>query len=226
MGITVENIIAFMSVLSWKKIAQFFIFVAIVGTAYITWDNKSYVYSLLKIGIRADADNTLTIKLSPSIIAHIDTTVEKTKYIIGGIQIVSVDFRKNTRGNIYFSFSDLVLKSSAENYSRTMITDVPLFTDSELVNQKIIELINGEFVCYKFKDTIAYNIFPKAADTITTVCAVSIPPYYGRFSGYMNIYLTHEPTSDDLVFLKQLSREISLKIYTIDINKTIKYKAF
>jgi hypothetical protein len=165
-----------------------------------------------------ETSTPLIIRVSTKTKEFIDSSVNVANGSVSGIQIVNVDFRKNTRSTAYFHYVSKVLKEDSERYISNKLVDTPLFNDSEINNQRLINLINGEFVCTDFDNTMAATIFPNASRDVEIVCSVSIPPYYGRFSGYMNVYLSRQPTPTDLIYIKQLSRDISLRVFEIDIN--------
>ncbi len=223
MDVKVSSVNSLLKTLSWNKILQVFALILILGLAWGFWENRTTIYNSLRVTVRVETQNPLVLNLTGGSVFVLDDTVGKMKYLIGGLQVVNVDFKKNIRSTSYFAFSDINLKTSFANFQASRIAEVPLFTDTELNNQRVIDLINGEFICSDFKDTQDMKYFPRAADSITTVCSISIPPYYGRFSGYMNIYLIKKPTIDEISIIRQISRDISLKIYEKDVDKSAKY---
>lgn len=223
MDVKVSSVAGFLKELSWNKIIQTTVLLLILGIAWGFWENRTTIYNSLKVTVRMESQDPLILNLSAGTLFSLDDTTTKMKNLIGGIQVVNVDFKKNNRSTAYFSFSDINLKTSYANFQASKISETPLFTDNEINNQRIIDLINGEFICNDFKDTYTIKAFPRAGDTITTICSISIPPYYGRFSGYMNLYLVKKPTSDEISVIRQISRDISLKIYETDVDKSNKY---
>jgi hypothetical protein len=223
MAVNISTLAELIDSLTWTKIIQTTILILILGISWGLWENRATIYNSLKVTARIETDNALVLNLSNTTIFLLDDTTAKMKSLIGGMQVVNVDFKKNSRSSSYFAFSDINLKTAFANYQASKIADVPLFTDSEVNNQRIINLINGEFICNDFKDTMAIKAIPRAADTITTICAISIPPYYGRFSGYMNIYLLRKPTVDETTAIRQIARDVSLKIYETDVDKSNRY---
>lgn len=214
-----KSIIELLKALTWQKTVQAVILILILGITYGFWENRITVYNSWKIGARVESDSPVTMNLSPSTILLLDDTVNRMRDIIGGIQVVNVNFKKNSRSAAYFAISDNALREAYFNFESKRTAPTQLFTTNEVINQKLINLINGEFVCNDFKDTHAMKTMPGAANSIYMVCALSIPPYYGRFSGYINIYLTKKPTEDDLATIRQVSRDISFHIYETDIDK-------
>ena len=216
----IKNLTDFIKLLSWQKIIQTFVFIAILIAAWGMWENRVVIYNSVRVSAKVETNEPLYITLSQDSISYIEEIAKKSNSRIAGVQIVSVNFRKNTRITSYFSISEPILKSDYDTFLRNKITDTPLFVENETNNQILINLINGEFICSDFKDTIAVKLFPNAQSKILTICSVSIPPYYGRFSGYMNMYLYKKLSADDVIFIKQLSRDISLRIYENDIDKS------
>ena len=223
MDVSATSVKSLLAVLSWNKLIQLFVFLIIVGLAWGFWENRTTIYNSLKVTVRVETSDPLILSLSSGTLFSLDDTVLKMKGLIGGLQVVNVDFKKNNRSTAYFAFSDINLKTSYANFQASKISETPLFTDDETNNQRIIDLINGEFICADFKATYAIKAFPRAGDSIPTICSISIPPYYGRFSGYMNLYLVKKPTPDEISLIRQLSRDISLRIYETDVDKSSKY---
>lgn len=223
MDVKVENITGLLKILTWQKIIQATITIFVLGAAYGFWENRVIVYNSLKVGARVEVDESLILNLSNPTIVMLDETVGRLKATVGGISVTNVNFKKNTRSTAYFSIVDPALKAAYASFQSNRISDTVLFNDNEMNNQRMINLINGEFVCNDFKDTIAFKNLPGAASSIVTICSISIPPYYGRFSGYMTIYLTKKPSSDELTIVRQVARDISLRIYETDVDKSSKY---
>lgn len=216
-----KDIIEAMSFLSWQRIFQLFVLVMIIGITVASWENRSTIYNSIKVGAKVETNAPLIMTLSSGSLNRIDEAVHSSR-LIGGMQVVNVNFKKNTTSTAYFSFNNDAIKVAYSNYIGNKSYDSPLFTNSEATNQRIIDLINGDFGCIQFKDSQQYKEFPAASPDIVKVCSISIPPYYGRFSGYMNIYLTREPSSEELSGIKMVAREISLKIYETDVDRANK----
>lgn len=220
----VKNITSLLKILTWQKIVQATILVVILGISYGFWENRVTIYNSLRVGARVEVEQPIVIVLSESTTRVLDESLQKTKGMISGIQVINVDFKKNTRSTAFFISSDPILRKELEDFMARKVTDTALFNSSEVNNQKIINLINGEFICNEFKDTVAGKIIPRAQDTISVVCSISIPPYYGRFSGYLNLYLSKKPSPEEISIIRQIARDLSLRIYETDVDKSSKYK--
>jgi len=213
-----ENIVALLNALSWSKMIQAFIFLIMIGLAYGLWENRAIVYNSLKITAQVEISEPVVLNITPDTSNLIDTAVNKAKDKIAAIQIINVDFKKNVRYVAYSAISNDNFERAYKQYEQQKISHLPLFSDKEFENQLIINLINGDFVCVDYKKSLGYTMFYKSTTEINTVCSISIPPYYGRFSGYINIYLFNSPTENDIISAKQLLRDISFRIYEVDMS--------
>ncbi len=145
--------------------------------------------------------------------ARIINIVEKTD-IIEGIIIVDVDLQRNTRHSIFVSIKDKDIQDLYDKFVNGSVTfEVPFFTGEDVDDQRLIRVMNHEFVCGPFKDTIVYRYAPTASNRIKVVCAISVPPSYGTFKGIVGIYLKVEPTDtqkDQIrIYIKEISDDVS-----------------
>jgi hypothetical protein len=142
----------------------------------------------------------------------IQNLVDKDDKIVA-VQVVTINFQKNLRLDTFSSMDNPRLQAIYEKVNNNRLVDVPLFNESSKNNNRILNLINGEFVCVPFTDHAAYGYAPEAAQFIGHVCSVGIPPSYGNFTGILNIYLRAEPTKEERQQLFLLARSLSLRIY-------------
>ncbi len=222
MAIRLNSIKDLINSLSWQKIFQALVLILILLGGWGFWENRITIYNSIKVGARVETDDPLVINVSSTTKAQFNLALEKSKDLVAGLQIISVNFKRNNRSTSYFAFNDRDLKLAYEHFAETRIAETPLFTDSVINNQRIINLINGDFVCYDYKDTPAFKLYAQSLKNVTTVCSISIPPYYGRFTGYLNIYLTRKPENEEFVLVKQLARDMALRVYETDIDRSSK----
>jgi hypothetical protein len=154
--------------------------------------------------------------LSKHVTDQIDSAVGRSELIVG-IQITFVDFQRNVRVVAYSNIDNPQLKELYNKFSINSISDVPLFNEDEKNNRRLVELINGEFVCYPFKDTLAGKLVPEAERHISVLCANGIPPRYSKFTGIVSIYLSREPTIEELDQVRTLSKMLGTEVYDHDL---------
>lgn len=141
----------------------------------------------------------------------IDSTVAKNNDIVG-IQVVKVDLAKNIRYIAYTSLKGQAVEKLYNTFVTNRVSrEVPAFTGKDYQDSRIISIINHEFICYPFRETLSYEFIPELDKYITTVCATTIPPYSGKFEGFIAIFLKTEPspTVKDLMRIEaiRLSKE-------------------
>lgn len=133
---------------------------------------------------------------------------------IAGIQIVEVDLQKNTRFIRYTSIRDPEISKQYNSFILNQITrEVPVFTGKENQDSRLISIINHEYICYPFTDTITYEFMPDLSKHIKTVCSTTIPAFRGKFSGFVAVFLKKEPTDHEKDVIRIESTKLSIEIY-------------
>jgi hypothetical protein len=206
----------FLDVLSWKKIAQLsvFIFIVVFGWATFELRESIYTYVTTESLFKSGKLPILSI-LSKKTTTEIDSTVAQSSLIVG-ISVINVDFQRNLKTIVYVSIDD---KKFKEEYSSSYgsLATLPLFDTDVLNNKRLIGVINGEFVCHDYSETIQAQAAPSTKKYVSSVCISGIPPYYGVFNGIVNIYLSRQPTSEEIDQIRAISRNISVLVYDTDI---------
>jgi hypothetical protein len=194
-----------------------------VEKSKISWA-KSIVFSLLLlfliigyvyIHFRFISDSSFGLKkIVPSQIQEtIDSVVERTPVIVG-VQVVKVDLQKNVRYILYTSIKDPAVKKVYSNFILDNITvEVPVFTKNKVQNERMLAVINHEYICYPFVDTVSYELAPAMAKYITTVCSTTIPVESGKFSGFIAVFLSREPTDTEKDLIRIESILMSQRAY-------------
>ncbi|WP_407307867.1 hypothetical protein [Acinetobacter sp.] len=132
-----------------------------------------------------------------------------------GVNITAASFQHNTRTNVFFfSKIDEINKTSANGPSV-----IPLFNANAHQNERVVRLINGEFICYLTRDTAFGQLHPVLLTHSPIMCSISIPPGFGDFVGWINIHLSEVPTPIQLQTMRKFTEELSSSIYTRDVLK-------
>lgn len=210
----IDGMHAFLDILSWKKIFQLAAFLFVLTLAWGTYEMRESIYNYVNQS-KISRNASIVQKLSKKSISEVDTAEQKSDLIVA-IQIVVIDFQRNVRTPIYTSTANIALKELYERFVDTSITDIPLFSGDIVNNKQLVELINGEFTCYPFSDTIVAKLLPESGKYIHTACAVGIPPYYGKFSGAVLVFLKRQPTVDEVDQIRGMAKTLSSNIYERD----------
>lgn len=141
------------------------------------------------------------------------------------ITVYTTNLRINQRDSVFYYTSDaaldLIMRRQLERHGPSQA----IFTASEKSNSQIVSVLNGEFACQKFKDTSAAARMPEAVPNMPYFCLVSMPPYYGEFSGYISFGLRRIPTPIELGDLKLEAVKLSTDIYFKAIAKNRRHQS-
>ena len=216
---TVSNIQKFLSVLTWKKLVQLSAFICVIGLTWATYENREIIYGYANQK-RIDPNTPHVRELSKKTIDELSGAVERSELIVG-IQIVLADFQKNQRVVIYtYIDNDAVeLKKIWSRVSNTSISNLPLFSENVDDNKHLVALINGEFLCRPFGDTVSARAAPDAEQYVKMTCSNGIPASYGRFTGLIVVYLKRLPKADEYDQIRSLARTMATTIFERDLNK-------
>jgi len=194
-----------------KIIIRFLIVFLLLDFGIFILTSKNFTNKLQSNGIHFSQG-----QISKKAIDDIDSAVSKYDLIIG-IQITQVDFQKNVRHILYTSIDDKDLEKIYNEFLKDSIGDVPLFNGDAENDERLARIINGEFVCRPFPKTLPGRLMPSASKYVDTVCAVSIPPSYGRIVGIVTVYIKRTPTEIELDQIRYLSQNLADLVYK-DIN--------
>lgn len=152
-----------------------------------------------------------TPELTQHTIQEIDALGNSSNNIVA-IQVVKVDLTINTRNLVYMYLKDAYLKNIYNTWLVTRLSpDYPVFNRDTADNKRLVRLINHEFICTPYNETLTYRLYPETGKYVSTMCAMSIPPSYGKFVGIIGVMLRN-PVSD----AEKSALEASLKRITTD----------
>lgn len=195
--------------LSWVKIAELLVLLTVLITALVFYENRQTVYD--SIGANSLSDHQPGIKISERSAAEMTDLVTRSSVILG-FQVIEVNFVKNTRRTVFVNIEDAMLKKAFDVYYKTKLTDAPAVTAIEHDNKRLVRLVNGEFVCVPYKDTIG-QVLVGGGDNIGTACSYAVPPIYGKFRGYVTAFLAKGLTNPEQAQIKVVLQNLSMNIY-------------
>ncbi len=195
--------------LNWVKLAELSVLIVILIVGVAFYENRQYIYEsvgansltgyypMLRVGEKSREEMTEIVNRSPAIL---------------GLQVVEVNFVKNERKTLFFESDDPQLKKLFDKYFSTKITDPPALSSIEQDNSRVVRIVNGEFVCLPYKDTIAYTMIGPS-DNVGQVCSIAVPPIYGKFRGYITAFVARDLRPAELSQVKFVLQNISLNIF-------------
>lgn len=203
--------------LTFPQIFKVAVVTLLIISGYVIWENRQPLYE----GIRANSTvrTMLHRPVSPNTISTIRALLEKPSSIIA-VELVAVDFNTNTYAPVLFDTTSPQLSSIVSTHELNKISPQPFFVvGNEPNNTRNVGLINGDFLCYTYDELIKFTRFPSITPYANYVCSISVPPYPGYFSGYINVYVTHTPSSIEISDIRSAVRKLSIEIYDNEFGK-------
>lgn len=195
--------------LSWVKIAELSVLLILLSLGLAFYENRQAVYD--SVGANSLSEHAPNIKISERSSKEMTELVNRSPVILG-LQVIEVDFVKNSRRTVFVNIDDQILNKAFETYFKTKLTDAPAITLIEHDNKRLVRLVNGEFVCLPYKDTIG-QVLVGGGDSIGAVCSLAVPPIYGKFRGYITAFLSKTATISEQQQIKIALQNLSMNIY-------------
>jgi len=199
---------AFMASLTWMKIAQLVVLFLVMALAWITYETRE---DLVRYIFSQQEHNIPLKKLSAKTTEELKAAIGKNDLVVA-VAVNVINFKTNSRYVIFSYSPDKDLTNVYNRYNMENL-EQPLFTNNPEHNKRIIELINGEFVCHKYINTIGSVDLPDTRNYIDTVCANGVPPYYGKIIGVVSIFTKREPIPEEVDQIRVLTRNLAILIY-------------
>jgi hypothetical protein len=203
----------------WKIATIILAVVASISVATLGWQLRQPIIRQIT-GKKVNLDNARSPNPGKESQADLIKYVN-SKNAIMGINIVKVDFKLNTRSTTFRYYKDEAVTQAWNDFIARNV-QVDLFGKNELINQRIVNLINGQFSCAPVEETSAGMVIPTIREHATTVCLAPIPPGYGDFIGFINVFLRQPPSLADIKDVETETRKLSLDMYERDIVKSNK----
>lgn len=199
-----------MNFLSWKRLCILLLSLIsfVVLVLFTQYDNFSFHKRIPTAG-----DNIKLLNVSRNTRMKIHTLINKSDLVIG-VKILTLNFQRNVRVDTYTEIDNPDVQKMYDKFINNRVYDVPIFTDSTISNNRILHIINGEFTCTPFKESLSYKLVPAAAPYIDTICTIGIPPYNNDVSGMISIYFKRVPIPEEQAQVFQIMRDLALTIYT------------
>lgn len=194
--------------LSWRMTILYIatLFFAVVG--YTAYEMRDHVLSPLLRGPQQNA--SMTFSTSKGTEREIQEAMKDLPWV-AGVAVMSADLRLNEARTILFV-------PRSEEFSQLSIKKYPIFSNLEESNIAAISLINGEFSCGSYAKTPISALAPRS--DVKSVCRISIPSYYGYFSGFITIFLDADPDETQREQIKLVFSSVSISIYFKDVLST------
>jgi hypothetical protein len=208
----IENLPKIMRAMTLGRVMATAFLAVVFVLCYILWDGRQLIVDKVMV-------SGITKRSGASIVAMEETraevirAVERSPLIIG-VQLVNVNFSANTRSTAFFFSERKGLQDRVNASLDALVSPSPALIKNDLENNmRLINLMAAEFICYETKVTLLARIVPDLALSAPYMCSISIPPYEGNFSGYLNLLLERAPGADEVTELRSIARLLAHSIY-------------
>jgi len=201
----------------WRGIAIAAFCVAMLTVGIVFWQHMYRTPTRGHLGSITDKELTLSARSESDLWKMV-----QREGLVLGVQVVDLSLTKNVRKTIFFKSKVPEVQAAWDEYlTRRVPTAVPVFQASApLQNDRIAQVLNGNFDCREFKKTITFTYVPDIDKYAPWVCTISVPPSFdasGDFSGILTMYLPRELSDVEKKNLAKVALELSRDIFHRDV---------
>lgn len=192
----------------------------LIGAATLT----NYAYQRTSSMIPAPVQK-VNVEVARQLQPSVETTIQLRSFAnankaIVGVMLVNADFKLNVRKSTFRYFKHDELTSAWLEFTSSG-RKTPLFGQDQGANQRLIAMINGEFMCAPVEETLAGQLVPVTKKFAKTVCMSPIPPRYGDFVGFISIFVNEPLNSKVVQELRDPAKALAAQIYRRDTGRSL-----
>lgn len=212
-----DALIKLVTFMTWPRFLKTTATLIFAISMWTLFENRQSVYT----GLIASKGSVTMIEapVGEATVKAVNEILSKAAGKVVAVQFVSVDFKTNTRATVYFESTNANMNMVMSNFQNRKLTDTAFFNQDTQNNERNTAIINGEFICSKLVDIAVFQRAPQLRDYSDIVCSVSLPPYPGFFSGYVNIYIKGSLVGDELADIRTAARKLAIVAYDLDVRK-------
>lgn len=223
---TLKKIISLFNALTWGKVGMAVVLIVFGSASTVFVAARQEIGAALLLS-RLDADSAPLILTEP-------LSVESTNAVadfmaansgITTLRILSVDLPANTRTPIYQEFNSTAARRDAGNVPLSA-TILPFLSVDPVENAQMQSLLDGEFRCDSSADSGEPVPIYFSTNQTGTSCRVPIPPFRGKLSGYITVYLDEKPTGLYRDILRSRLTQLSTQINIAETNNKSKRNSY
>jgi hypothetical protein len=206
----------FLGWVSIKRVVMLALIIVVCITTQTIFENRAQLSE--GIADRGKEHNVFDapIKLSKNSEEAIKNLVNNHSEILLAT-VMSVNMRALQRTPVFFYSGDAQVTKMIDGQLSQRTGTLPIFTHDEKADGEIVGLMNGDFSCVKYSDTVNASIFPSLVGKVKLLCRVGLPPYKGNFSGYISLLVMDlsGPYKEDEIRLELT--KVATDIYLSDV---------
>lgn len=182
---------------------------------FTVYEKREEVFNAVFERVTATAEDPKTWEVSETTKAEMVALSKNS--LIKLVIVTQVDLQKNLKMRKFLTLNDPAAPM-LESRLKDLLPQ-PLFNDDNKNTQQMVAVLNNQFVCNPYSDTVLYKVYPTLDANIPVVCRIAVPPFYGRFVGILTFGLSRTPSSAELDQLRIEASRLSVEIYLRDVIK-------
>lgn len=202
--------------LTLKKILLVLIAGVILIAATLFYENRNIIFSAGVDAINNNSSTPTSWTVSEETKSQLTALVRNSPLIKAAL-ITEVDLQKNRRIPRWWFLEDE--QETQIRMKAASLLAQPVFDYDPKNTQQMVSVLNNEFSCVPYTDTIYQRLFPDLGPRMPTVCRLAIPPFYGRFAGILTFGLEVVPSKAEQDSIRLEASRIAVEIYLRDVVK-------
>ena len=182
---------------SLKRLVLLFLCVFVGIVSLTMFEQRSVILEAWNNRDASTAPRRQVIEFSGALEKQLQGAVHGSASIIG-ITVQAVNLKVNEKQVVFSYFDEPGLTQLFDSILKAQGPVNSMFDHDQSNNLQMVSVINGEFTCVKIEETQIFRSHSDVARSAKTLCRMSIPPFYGGFSGFVTLWL-REPPSAELI---------------------------
>lgn len=202
--------------LTLRRIATAMLAGVLALLLFTTYENRTSIIDVLLQGAttpESQREWSVSEKTSSQMVDLV-----KINPLVSFAFVEKLDLPKNRRIPKFWFVSHEGNSFIVDERMKTKLPEAAFDQDSKNT-QQLVSILNNNFVCSKFEDTVFSRYFPELRSSSPYVCSIAIPPFYGRMIGILTFGVTVKPQGNDYDAIRLEATRLSVEIYLHDIAK-------
>lgn len=202
--------------LTLRRIATVFVG-GLLATALLTlYENRSAAFAAAYALATGEPEVDANWELSDRTREQL-TALTAQQPLVGFVSVVQVDLKRNRRWVRFRATHDEALAEALADAGTRASLPQPVFDMDPKNTQQMVAVLQNEFSCARWGDTVYARFAPGLGARVPVVCRLAVPPFYGRFAGYLTLGLTAPATKAELDTLRLEAARLAVEIYLRDV---------
>lgn len=203
--------------LSWQIATGILVLVSLAGISLVIneHNHRGQIAAMTRPAITG-----IPLKLSTTSQDELIEFGKSHPEVVVAVASVSVNLATNDRHTTFFYGVKPEMQTMWNMYVTHRAHQVSVYASEPDQNSRMTRIINGGLDCVPFNQTLNYKYYPEAGEWTKWLCSIAVPAGFdnsGDFVGFINIFMSRQPTDQEQKLFSKEATEISADIYKRDI---------